>query len=356
MAAKLAPDSDAIAKVGLDHEREAILEEVAQDGLSLAKAGNRWRANKDVVIAAVGRNGLALRYAAENLRASKEVVMVAVASDGLALQFASETLRARREVVLAAVKCDGLAIEFAAEQLQADREIVLVALVEHGPDVLLWAPDSLAREYGRLPPARAAAMLRVANDLALANFPQAEVQDDAEDVVFTVTVLTGAPPRLGLTVASCKKAKYLEVSEVREGLIHDWNAINASSGSGTEVKKGDRIIKVNGVGGNPLRMMAEVRPNKAVEITLQRRIPANACSAGSRSQLQEQSRSRERSAQQKGTCVICMDAPAVITFVHGSTGHTAACLICASGLPPCAGKCPVCRQTYSLRIQNFNVG
>mmetsp|Transcript_73146 Transcript_73146/g.136722 ORF Transcript_73146/g.136722 Transcript_73146/m.136722 type:complete len:354 (-) Transcript_73146:80-1141(-) len=353
MAAKLIFQPQESAKSATDHrEYESILEEVAQDGLLLAKAGTKLRGTKDVVIAAVGRNGMALRYASEALRGNKEVVMAAVASDGLALQFASETLRGRRDVVLAAVKCDGLALEFASEQLQADREIVLVAMVEHGAEVLVWASESLSREYGRLSPTRAAVMLRVAYDLLLT---QSHEHDGAEeeDLVFKVQVLTGSPPRLGLTVSSCKKAKYLEVSEVRDGLIQDWNAINVASGSGIEVCKGDRITGVNGVGGNPLRMMAEVKANSAVEITLQRRVPKNSPAQG---RVAQDLMRRDRLSATKGTCVICMDAPATITFVHGSTGHTACCLLCASGLPPCAGKCPVCRQTYSLRIQNFNVG
>mmetsp|Transcript_44211 Transcript_44211/g.99439 ORF Transcript_44211/g.99439 Transcript_44211/m.99439 type:complete len:354 (+) Transcript_44211:103-1164(+) len=353
MASKLIAEPREFSKSATDREQESILEEVAQDGLLLAKAGSKFRGIKDVVIAAVGRNGMALRYASEALRGNKEVVLAAVASDGLALQFASETLRARRDVVLAAVKCDGLALEFASEQIQADREIVLVAMVEHGAEVLVWASESLSREYGRLSSTRAAVMLRVAYDLMLTQSQEHDGPEEEEDLVFKVQVLTGSPPRLGLTVSSCKKAKYLEVSEVRDGLIQDWNAINAASGTGIEVCKGDRITGVNGVGGNPLRMMAEVKANTAVEITLQRRVPKNSATAG---RVAQDILRRDRLSSSKGTCVICMDAPATITFVHGSTGHTACCLLCASGLPPCAGKCPVCRQMYSLRIQNFNVG
>lgn len=56
------------------------------------------------------------------------------------------------------------------------------------------------------------------------------------------------------------------------------------------------------------------------------------------------------------TCVICSDAPAVMTFVHGSSGHTACCPACAAQIQNRGyRRCPVCRQRFSSVIRNFGV-
>lgn len=54
-----------------------------------------------------------------------------------------------------------------------------------------------------------------------------------------------------------------------------------------------------------------------------------------------------------GTCVICFDRPAIMTFVHGRTGHKACCPQCARQIP--RRKCPVCRQTFSSVILTYSV-
>ena len=52
--------------------------------------------------------------------------------------------------------------------------------------------------------------------------------------------------------------------------------------------------------------------------------------------------------------MICLVAPAVATFVHGDSGHTAACMPCAEtirqGESP---RCPICRAANFRIIQNF---
>lgn len=55
-------------------------------------------------------------------------------------------------------------------------------------------------------------------------------------------------------------------------------------------------------------------------------------------------------------CIICSDAPAVMTFVHGSSGHTACCPACAGQIQARGyRRCPVCRQHFSSVIRNFGV-
>eukprot|EP00746_Dinoflagellata_sp_MGD_P010305 gnl/MRDRNA2_/MRDRNA2_121228_c0_seq1.p1 gnl/MRDRNA2_/MRDRNA2_121228_c0~~gnl/MRDRNA2_/MRDRNA2_121228_c0_seq1.p1 ORF type:complete len:378 (+),score=93.77 gnl/MRDRNA2_/MRDRNA2_121228_c0_seq1:55-1134(+) len=55
----------------------------------------------------------------------------------------------------------------------------------------------------------------------------------------------------------------------------------------------------------------------------------------------------------RGKCVICIDAVADATFVHGETGHTVCCLRCAKQVEELADTCPMCRQPFLMVIKNF---
>jgi hypothetical protein len=52
-------------------------------------------------------------------------------------------------------------------------------------------------------------------------------------------------------------------------------------------------------------------------------------------------------------CMVCMDAPASATFVHGKSGHTVCCLECAEMIHQRQGTCPICSQEVSLVIRNY---
>lgn len=56
---------------------------------------------------------------------------------------------------------------------------------------------------------------------------------------------------------------------------------------------------------------------------------------------------------ERGKCLICIDAVADATFVHGETGHTVCCLSCAKEVEQQADTCPMCRQPFLLVIRNF---
>lgn len=56
-----------------------------------------------------------------------------------------------------------------------------------------------------------------------------------------------------------------------------------------------------------------------------------------------------------GICIVCADAQANATFVHGLTGHTACCVECADQLRKRGDTCPVCRQDITAVIRNFTV-
>ncbi|CAK0843667.1 unnamed protein product [Prorocentrum cordatum] len=54
-------------------------------------------------------------------------------------------------------------------------------------------------------------------------------------------------------------------------------------------------------------------------------------------------------------CVVCAEAAAVATFVHGATGHTACCVPCAEELQRRRDlRCPVCRQPFTSVIRTFS--
>ena len=66
-------------------------------------------------------------------------------------------------------------------------------------------------------------------------------------------------------------------------------------------------------------------------------------------------------------CVVCMDATANMSFVHGNTAHLACCEACAKkwknvvydsdtdddDVPNTNEKCPVCRQRIKLIVKQF---
>lgn len=55
----------------------------------------------------------------------------------------------------------------------------------------------------------------------------------------------------------------------------------------------------------------------------------------------------------EATCVVCMEAAAVVTFVHGATGHTCACVPCAKEVQRYGMHCPVCRRKFRTIIRSF---
>eukprot|EP00927_Polykrikos_kofoidii_P059435 TRINITY_DN5458_c0_g1_i1.p1 TRINITY_DN5458_c0_g1~~TRINITY_DN5458_c0_g1_i1.p1 ORF type:complete len:206 (-),score=35.20 TRINITY_DN5458_c0_g1_i1:171-788(-) len=49
------------------------------------------------------------------------------------------------------------------------------------------------------------------------------------------------------------------------------------------------------------------------------------------------------------------EAPAVMTFVHGESGHTACCYDCAMEVQRRRRRCPVCRQQFTSVIRNYTL-
>eukprot|EP00927_Polykrikos_kofoidii_P067685 TRINITY_DN63133_c0_g1_i1.p1 TRINITY_DN63133_c0_g1~~TRINITY_DN63133_c0_g1_i1.p1 ORF type:complete len:231 (+),score=16.79 TRINITY_DN63133_c0_g1_i1:102-794(+) len=54
-------------------------------------------------------------------------------------------------------------------------------------------------------------------------------------------------------------------------------------------------------------------------------------------------------------CILCTASPAVMTFIHGQSGHTACCKPCALEVQRRQGKCPVCRLRFTSIIRNYTV-
>jgi hypothetical protein len=56
-----------------------------------------------------------------------------------------------------------------------------------------------------------------------------------------------------------------------------------------------------------------------------------------------------RHALKLDDCVVCLDAAACMTLVHGSTGHLCVCETCA----PRVRECPLCRNPVSVAIRTY---
>lgn len=60
-----------------------------------------------------------------------------------------------------------------------------------------------------------------------------------------------------------------------------------------------------------------------------------------------------------GKCVICMESPSSMAFIHGASAHLCCCKVCLEELRWRTGglwndqKCPVCRQTYTAVVEVF---
>lgn len=57
--------------------------------------------------------------------------------------------------------------------------------------------------------------------------------------------------------------------------------------------------------------------------------------------------------EDKKLCVVCMEASADATFVHGDSGHQVCCHTCASSIKSSTGKCPICNQMIEAVIRHF---
>ena len=82
-------------------EREELIKAVKRgDILSLGRASEEFRADREVVLEAVKQDGEALRYASNELRADREVVLEAVKQNLYAIKYASDELREKADKIL----------------------------------------------------------------------------------------------------------------------------------------------------------------------------------------------------------------------------------------------------------------
>jgi len=78
-------------------DKKEALKQIKAGDFSLKDAGDKLKADKEIVLAAVKGNGNVLEYADEKLKADKEVVLAAVKQNGSALSYADEKLKADKE-------------------------------------------------------------------------------------------------------------------------------------------------------------------------------------------------------------------------------------------------------------------
>lgn len=54
------------------------------------------------------------------------------------------------------------------------------------------------------------------------------------------------------------------------------------------------------------------------------------------------------------TCIVCFENTKNATFIHGRTGHTCCCLMCAENIYENDFPCPICCEPIDMVIQNFD--
>lgn len=62
---------------------------------------------------------------------------------------------------------------------------------------------------------------------------------------------------------------------------------------------------------------------------------------------------RAAPAKPAALCAICLTSPVEATFVHGLSGHTVCCMVCAREVQRTGGHCPICRQPLQAVIRNY---
>ena len=125
-------------------------------------AGEKIRADKELVQFLVWSNPSNLRDASPALQADSDIVSAALQSPyyweenpntppALVLQNAAEELRAQRELVLGAVALNGYELEFAGKRLRADPYVVAWAGAPKGAGASMLCGKELVRFVNTLP-------------------------------------------------------------------------------------------------------------------------------------------------------------------------------------------------------------
>ena len=85
--------------------------------------------------------------------------------------------------------------------------------------------------------------------------------------MFKVTLDRSGGAKLGLDLnLDSNEGLVLLVERVGEGLVEQWNSSNEQA----DVRSGDYLVQVNGVDGSSMRMLAELREDKLLEIVVLR--------------------------------------------------------------------------------------
>jgi hypothetical protein len=84
---------------------------------------------------------------------------------------------------------------------------------------------------------------------------------------FSITLKKTAGGKIGLKVDQ-PEGLALEITRIKEGLVQEWNASNPE----LQVIKGDRIVEVNGMRNNSVRMLDVLGTEEFLDLAIARRI------------------------------------------------------------------------------------
>jgi len=153
---------------------------------------------------------------------------------------------------------------------------------------------------------------------------------------YEITVDKSDGSRIGLEVSFCKSGENtLLIKAVKGGLALQWNYTHEDC----QVRRGDRIVEVNSIGGNTDAMVKELKRNKLLHIKLRRATVGGSSSASSATALD--SNDGSNSAGSGRTCPICW-CEVVMRVALQPCGHTA-CRDCVVRLVELHQACHICR-------------
>jgi len=153
---------------------------------------------------------------------------------------------------------------------------------------------------------------------------------------YEITVDKSDGSRIGLEVSFDKKGENtLLIKAVKGGLALQWNYTHEDC----QVRRGDRIVEVNSIGGNTDAMVKELKRNKLLHIKLRRATVVGSSSASS--VATSDSNDGSSSAGSGRTCPICW-CEVVMRVALQPCGHTA-CRDCVVRLVELHQACHICR-------------
>ena len=144
-------------------QKEAAIQKVTLDPMSLRDLPDGWKQDRDIILAATMQDGRALTFADLKLQNDKSFITWLVTENPWALEGAKEEFQNDEEVVMAGVKQDdskmegGNALMFASPELHANKAFIIACVTANPTAMMYVTHPSLQADPDMLAAARAAA-------------------------------------------------------------------------------------------------------------------------------------------------------------------------------------------------------